>query len=69
MTLELTYLSHSAFQFVVQESQILVDPFFSGNPKFKGNIAEFKPTEIFVTHGHSDHLGEAIEISKEKKKT
>ena len=64
MTLELTYLSHSAFQFVVQESQILIDPFFSGNPKFNGNISEFKPTEIFVTHGHADHLGDAINLSK-----
>lgn len=64
MTLEIKYLGHSAFQFFVQEKQILVDPFLSQSPWYNGDLSEFKPEHIFLTHAHSDHLGDAIEISK-----
>ena len=64
MTLEIKYLGHSAFQFCVANTQILVDPFLSQNPFYHGDLSELKPEHIFLTHGHSDHLGDAIEISK-----
>ena len=62
---DLKYIGHSAFEFKVGDKSILVDPFVSQNPKYdykKSNIVD-----IFVTHGHSDHLGEAIDIAKAKK--
>ncbi|MBQ1612856.1 MAG: metal-dependent hydrolase [Alphaproteobacteria bacterium] len=62
---DLKYIGHSAFEFKVGDKSILVDPFVSHNPKYdykKSNIVD-----IFVTHGHSDHLGEAIDIAKAKK--
>ncbi len=64
MTLEIKYLGHSAFQFGVANKQILVDPFLSQNPFYNGDLSEFAPEHIFVTHAHADHLGDAIEISK-----
>ena len=64
MTIEIKYLGHSAFQFTVANKQILVDPFLSQSPWYKGDLSEFKPDHIFLTHAHSDHLGDAIEISK-----
>ncbi len=64
MTLDIKYLGHSAFQFKVAGAEILIDPFLSQNPSYKGDINELKPQHIFVTHAHSDHLGDAIEISK-----
>ena len=62
---DLKYIGHSAFEFKIGDKSILVDPFVSHNPKYdykKSNIVD-----IFVTHGHSDHLGEAIDIAKAKK--
>jgi len=62
---DLKYIGHSAFEFKTGDKSIIVDPFVSNNDKYdykKSNIVD-----IFVTHGHSDHLGEAIEISKNKK--
>ena len=62
---DLKYIGHSAFEFKTGDKSILVDPFVSHNPKYdykKSNIVD-----IFVTHGHSDHLGEAIDIAKAKK--
>ena len=64
MTLEIKYLGHSAFQFNVAEKQVLVDPFLLQSPWYDGDLSELNPEHIFLTHAHSDHLGDAIEISK-----
>ena len=64
MTLEIKYLGHSAFQFNVANKQILIDPFLTQSPWYDGDLSEFHPEHIFLTHAHSDHLGDAIEISK-----
>ena len=56
---DLKYIGHSAFEFKTGETSILVDPLVSVNPKYdytKSNI-----TDIFITHAHSDHVGEAQE--------
>lgn len=54
------YLGHSAFEFEHSGKKILIDPFLVSYPEYKPeNISN-----IFVTHGHGDHLGSAIEISK-----
>ena len=64
MTLDIKYLGHSAFQFKIADTEILIDPFLSQNPTFKGSVEALNPQHIFVTHAHADHLGDAIEISK-----
>jgi L-ascorbate metabolism protein UlaG (beta-lactamase superfamily) len=64
MSIELTYFGHSAFKIVYGSNTILIDPFLSQNPSFKGSIEDLKPDDILVTHGHSDHLGDSIPISK-----
>ena len=62
--MDITYIGHSAFQIKTDKGSILIDPYVQINPKYNWREREF--TDIFVTHGHSDHLGNAIEISKEK---
>ncbi len=58
--MNIKYLGHSAFEIETKGKKILIDPFLVCAPKYKPeNIYD-----IFVTHGHSDHLGSAIEISK-----
>ena len=58
--LQIKYLGHSAFEIIVQEKKILIDPFLVLSPGYDCDGV----TDIFVTHGHADHLGSAIEISK-----
>ena len=54
------YLGHSAFEIETNGKKILIDPFLVCSPNYKPeNIYD-----IFVTHGHGDHLGSAIDISK-----
>jgi len=53
------YLGHSAFEIVTNGKKILIDPFLVCVPNYKPeNICD-----IFVTHGHGDHLGSSINIS------
>ena len=58
--MKITYLGHSAFEIVTGDKTILVDPFLVCSPKYNPS----KVDDIFVTHGHGDHLGSAIDISK-----
>ena len=58
--MKLTYLGHSAFEFSIDGNNILVDPFLSQNSVYVPNNIK----DIFVTHGHADHFGDSIELSK-----
>lgn len=58
--MKLKYLGHSSFEIRQGENKILIDPFLALYPDYDYSGV----TEIFVTHGHGDHLGSAIEISK-----
>lgn len=62
--LNITYLSHSCFLFETENYTVIVDPFISGNPTFPVGHKDLKPDFIVLTHGHGDHLGDAIELSK-----
>ncbi len=61
---QLTWLGHAAFRIDSPGGKrIYVDPFLSGNPKTPE--AEKEPERIDVialTHGHSDHVGDTIEL-------
>ncbi len=56
------YLGHSAFYIQTQKAKILIDPFIL--PPLTPFNQEV--SDIFVTHGHGDHIGDAINISKTK---
>lgn len=61
---DLKYIGHSAFEIRTNGKSILIDPYVSINPKYDWHKLDI--SDIFVTHAHADHLGEAVEISKEK---
>jgi len=64
--MEIEYIGHSACALSADGGVILVDPFISGNPSADYDWKNRNVKSIFLTHGHSDHLGDAIEISKTK---
>lgn len=65
---DIRYIGHSAFEIKLKNNSIMIDPFVSINQNYDYKEIE-NLTDIFLTHGHGDHLGEALEISKDKDAT
>ena len=61
--MKITWLGHAAF-LLEGSKKILIDPFLSGNPMSPVKPDDVDADLILVTHGHGDHLGDAVEISK-----
>jgi len=67
--MHITWYGHSAFRIDTGRARILVDPFLSGNPSWKKGWegpAE-GVTHVLLTHGHNDHVGDALAILKATK--
>lgn len=60
------YLGHSSFYIKANGFGILVDPWFMHNKNVNFDINKENITHILVTHGHTDHFGDAIPIAKAK---
>jgi L-ascorbate metabolism protein UlaG (beta-lactamase superfamily) len=58
------YIGHSCFLLDNGVHKILIDPFITGNPKAKATGDTKKADFILVSHGHGDHLGDALSLAK-----
>src|SRR5437588_4480336 len=68
METQLTWYGHAAFKIKTVTGKILlIDPWVT-NPAFARGKDELTSLDrvdlIFLTHGHSDHVGDAVEIGK-----
>ena len=62
----LTWLGHASFRIDTPGGKrIYVDPFLSGNPKCpEGEQSPERVDIIAITHGHGDHVGDAVQLAK-----
>jgi L-ascorbate metabolism protein UlaG (beta-lactamase superfamily) len=64
-----TFLGHSCIMATDGTYNIIIDPFLTGNPQAPTKAENIKVDFILVTHGHGDHLGDAVSIAKRNKAT
>ena len=73
--MRIKYLGHSGF---LIDNEVLIDPFIRENPiinsvnnnnKNKFRIEDIKCKIICVSHDHSDHIGDTVEIAKHNNAT
>jgi L-ascorbate metabolism protein UlaG (beta-lactamase superfamily) len=62
----LTWLGHAAFRIESDRGKrVYVDPFLSGNPATPESEKQPERVDVIaVTHGHSDHVGDTVELSQ-----
>ena len=62
--MKITYYGHSCFSVLVNGKNLLFDPFITPN-KLASHIVvdQIKADYIFVSHGHEDHIADAVRIA------
>ncbi len=69
--MKIAWYGHSCFRVETGSSAILIDPFLNGNPTFEQSGVAWDEatkdiTHVALTHGHSDHVGDAGEICQQR---
>lgn len=62
---KLTWHGHSCFVLEHGGKRIILDPFLTGNPMADVTPDKVPPLDgVLLTHGHGDHLGDAVPLAK-----
>jgi L-ascorbate metabolism protein UlaG (beta-lactamase superfamily) len=63
--MDIRYLGHATFELSEGDARILIDPFLApNNPKATVTADDIDPTHILLTHGHADHIADAVAVAK-----
>jgi len=63
--MEIKFHGHACFELSDGSATLLVDPFLKpNNPVAVATAEDVEPTHIAVTHGHADHIADAVPVAK-----
>jgi len=66
---QITWLGHAAFKIVTPGGKVvLIDPWVTSNPLCPAELKKFEKVDLMlVSHGHFDHIADAVDIAKATK--
>ena len=64
MMVNLTWFGHASCGLQVGDQVLLIDPFLKDNPAANVDPDDLESDYILVSHGHGDHVGDAVSIAK-----
>src|SRR5688572_23663572 len=65
-SLAITWLGHSAFRLRTPGGkEVLLDPWYQGNPSFPASARPTAADLILISHGHSDHITDAAALARQ----
>ena len=65
MSNRLVWHGHANFEIETSGLNILIDPWFEGNPSAGASSGDIQKADlVLVTHDHADHIGQAVDICK-----
>lgn len=67
--MKLTFLGHSCVMVETSKSRLIIDPFLTGNPQATMKAADVRCDYVLITHGHNDHVGDAVAIAQANQAT
>jgi L-ascorbate metabolism protein UlaG (beta-lactamase superfamily) len=63
--MEIKFHGHACFELGDGDTTVLVDPFLApNNPKAVATAEDVEPTHIAISHGHADHIADAVAVAK-----
>jgi L-ascorbate metabolism protein UlaG (beta-lactamase superfamily) len=66
--MKVTYFGHACFAVEIGGKHLLFDPFITPNPLAKEiDLKKIKADYILVSHGHDDHMADAVKLAKRTK--
>jgi len=69
--IKLTWLGHATFRIETPEGKTLyVDPWIAGNPMCPDGDKKVKKADVLIcTHGHFDHIADAVDVARQHNAT
>src|SRR5260370_29871644 len=64
MSTRVQWLGHAALLLESDGRTVLIDPFLTGNPSAAAKADEVPADLILISHGHGDHVGDAVSIAR-----
>ncbi|MEA2030431.1 MAG: metal-dependent hydrolase [candidate division Zixibacteria bacterium] len=61
---QIRFLGHSCVTITDGDHKLIIDPFINDNPLSPIKADDIDVNYILLTHGHSDHIGDAVSIGK-----